>query len=96
MQTEKPLGIHSLACIKLQKLGPGVDPEAFLHTFERIATAAKWPLNQWTLILMPYLTGSAQEIVDTMEPTEIQDYAKVKTAILGTLDLLEAAYHHRF
>ena len=59
------------------------------YTFERIATAAKWPLDQWTLILMPYLTGLVQEVVDMLEPEEIQDYPKVKTAILGTLDLLE-------
>ena len=95
MQTEKPPGKHSLVHIKLQKLGPGDDPEGFLYTFERIATAAKWLLDQWALFIMAYLTGLAQ-VVDTMELMEMQDYAKVKAAILGTLDLSEEVYRHRF
>lgn len=78
------------------KMGPGDDPEAFLHTFEKIAEAVKWPKDQWTLILMPCLTGLVQEIVDTMVPEDAKEYEKVKTTILGTLDLSEEAYRRRF
>ena len=38
-------------------MGPTDNPEADLHTFERVAAAAGWPKEQWTLILIPCLTG---------------------------------------
>uniref|UniRef100_A0ABM5EZV5 CCHC-type domain-containing protein n=1 Tax=Pogona vitticeps TaxID=103695 RepID=A0ABM5EZV5_9SAUR len=82
--------------IKLQKMGPGDDPAAFLHTFERVATSAQWPKDQWALILTPYLTGLPQEIVDTLDPEEAGKYDVVRTAILNTLNLNEEAYRRKF
>lgn len=90
-------GIAFTPCpLKLQKTGPADDPEAFLHTFEKVAEAAKWSREQWTLILMPCLTGLVQEIVDTMVPEDVKECDKVKATILGTLNLSEEAYQRRF
>ena len=45
------------ALIRIQKMGSTDDPEAYLHTFERVAIFAGWLKQQWTLILIPCLTG---------------------------------------
>ena len=78
------------------KMEPANDPEAYLHTFERVAVAAGWPKEQWTLILTPCLTGILQEMVDTLSPEEATCYKTVKMAILHTLNLTEEAYRKRF
>ena len=41
------------APIRMQKMTNTDDPEAYLPTFERAATAAGWPRDQWTLVLIP-------------------------------------------
>ena len=56
------------APIRLQKMTAEDDPEAYLNTFERVALAAGWPKEQWTLILTPCLSGNLQEIIDTLSP----------------------------
>ncbi|XP_078244616.1 uncharacterized protein LOC140705774 [Pogona vitticeps] len=84
------------APIRIQKMSASDDPEAYLHTFERVAVAAGWPKEQWTLILVPCLTGLLQEVVDTLSPQEAAQYESVKTAILRTLNLTEEAYRKRF
>ncbi|XP_042300045.1 uncharacterized protein LOC121917995, partial [Sceloporus undulatus] len=81
--------------LKLMKMGPQDDVEAFLNTFERVAAAAQWPREQWALILTPCLTGPAQEAVDTLSPEDAQDYAKVKATILQTLNISEDTYRLR-
>ncbi|XP_042329940.1 uncharacterized protein LOC121934032 [Sceloporus undulatus] len=80
---------------KLTKMGPQDDAEAFINTFERIATAAKWPRDQWALLLAPCLTGPAQEAVDTLPPTDAKDYDRVKEVILHTLNISEDTYRRR-
>ncbi|XP_078233236.1 uncharacterized protein LOC110090082 isoform X3 [Pogona vitticeps] len=72
------------------------DPEVFLNTFERIATVAGWPQDQWALRLTPCLTGLAQKVVEALDLGEAADYDKVKQAILGTLNLSAEAYRKRF
>ncbi|XP_078243318.1 uncharacterized protein LOC140703916 [Pogona vitticeps] len=82
--------------IRMQKMSASDDPEAYLHTFERVATAAGWPKEQWTLILTPCLTGVLQEVVDTLPTQEATQYETVKGAILQTLNLTEEAYRKKF
>ncbi|XP_042300198.1 zinc finger and SCAN domain-containing protein 9-like, partial [Sceloporus undulatus] len=81
--------------LKLMKMGPQDDVEAFLNTFERVASAAQWPREQWALILTPCLTGPAQEAVDTMSVEDAKDYQKVKETILQTLNISEETYRRR-
>ena len=82
--------------IRIQKMSNTDDPEAYLHTFERVAVAAGWPKEQWTLILVPCLTGLLQEVVDMLSPAEVPQYDMVKTEILRTLNLTEEVYRKRF
>ncbi|XP_042300689.1 uncharacterized protein LOC121918765 [Sceloporus undulatus] len=89
------MGMKRLNPLRLMKMGPQDDVEAFLNTFERVATAAQWPQEQWALILTPCLTGSAQEAVDTMSSEEAKDYQKVKETILQTLNISEETYRLR-
>ncbi|XP_078232779.1 uncharacterized protein LOC140707593 [Pogona vitticeps] len=83
------------APIRMQKMTSSDDPEAYLHTFERVALAAGWPKDQWTLVLIPCLTGLLQEVVDTLSTQEATQYEVVKEAILRTLNLTEETYRKR-
>ena len=42
------------------KLAEGDDVEQYLTTFERLATAYRWPPADWAVFLVPYLTGRAR------------------------------------
>uniref|UniRef100_A0ABM5GND3 CCHC-type domain-containing protein n=1 Tax=Pogona vitticeps TaxID=103695 RepID=A0ABM5GND3_9SAUR len=100
-RTERPAAavrgglIAGPAPIRMQKMTSSDDPEAYLHTFERVAVAAGWPREQWTLILIPCLTGLLQEVVDTLSTQEASQYESVKRAILRTLNLTEETYRKR-
>uniref|UniRef100_A0A8C3FDC5 SCAN box domain-containing protein n=1 Tax=Chrysemys picta bellii TaxID=8478 RepID=A0A8C3FDC5_CHRPI len=67
--------------VRLTKMGPEDDPEAFLVTFEWVAMATQWPLEHWATILAPYLTGPAQ--------------AKVKATILDQTGISPETYRQR-
>lgn len=68
---------------KMTKMTPEDELEAYLHSFERMATMVGWPVNQWTTILIPHLIGPIQLAVDTLPIAEAQDYIKVKKMILN-------------
>ncbi|XP_039350382.1 uncharacterized protein LOC120374581 [Mauremys reevesii] len=82
--------------IRLTKMWPGDDPEAFLVTFERVAIVAGWAQDQWATILAPYLTGTAQTVYRGLSVEAAQDYSQVKAAILDTLDVSPETYRQRF
>lgn len=46
--------------VRVQKMTAADDPEEFLNAFECTAMVAGWPQDQWVLILIPCLIGSAQ------------------------------------
>ncbi|XP_075771804.1 uncharacterized protein LOC142823921 [Pelodiscus sinensis] len=82
--------------IRLTKLGPEDDPEAFLVTFERVATAAKWPQDHWETLLAPYLSGPVQLAYRVMSARDALCYYKVKEAILDQLGVSPETYRQRF
>nr|XP_025040586.1 uncharacterized protein LOC112545836 [Pelodiscus sinensis] len=71
--------------LRLSKLGPQDDPEAFLTTFERVASAAHWPPEQWATLLAPYLSGPAQLAYRSLAIPDALNYAKVREAILDQI-----------
>uniref|UniRef100_A0A452GKW9 SCAN box domain-containing protein n=1 Tax=Gopherus agassizii TaxID=38772 RepID=A0A452GKW9_9SAUR len=77
-------------------MGPGDDPEAFLVTFERVATVAGWNPDHWASILAPYLTGVAQAVYRGLSAEAAQDYGQVKSAILDALDVSPETFRQRF
>ncbi|XP_075753462.1 uncharacterized protein LOC142818329 [Pelodiscus sinensis] len=82
--------------IRLTKLGPDDDPEAFLVTFERVATTAKWPPEHWATLLAPYLSGPAQLAYRGMSASDALCYFKVKEAILDQLGVTPETHRRRF
>ncbi|XP_053872984.1 uncharacterized protein LOC128831041, partial [Malaclemys terrapin pileata] len=82
--------------VRLTKMGPEDDPEAFLVTFERVAIVAGWVPEQWATILAPYLTGTAQTVYRGLSVEAARDYNLVKAAILDALDVSPETYRRRF
>uniref|UniRef100_A0A8C8VE63 SCAN box domain-containing protein n=1 Tax=Pelusios castaneus TaxID=367368 RepID=A0A8C8VE63_9SAUR len=76
-------------------MGSGDDPEAFLVTFERVATATRWPLEHWVTLLAPYLTGPAQKAYRNLDPQSALDYAQVKEAILDQTGVSPETFRQR-
>nr|XP_020671072.1 zinc finger protein 397-like [Pogona vitticeps] len=61
---------------------PWEDTRAFLASFEQVATACRWPKEEWPARLLPALHGEAEEAFQSLEARDREDYGKVKAAIL--------------
>lgn len=59
-----------------------VNMKAFLTSFEQVASACKWPQDQWVTLLVPGLRQEAEEAFNSLSSQERGDYGKVKAAIL--------------
>nr|XP_025036877.1 uncharacterized protein LOC112544605 [Pelodiscus sinensis] len=82
--------------IRLTKMGATDDPEAYLTTFERVATTARWPESHWATILAPYLTGQAQLAYRSLSDRDALHYYKVKEAILDQMGITPETYRQKF
>ncbi|XP_075768766.1 uncharacterized protein LOC112545836 isoform X2 [Pelodiscus sinensis] len=71
--------------LRLSKLGPQDDPEAFLTTFEGVASAARWLPEKWATLLAPYLSGPAQLAYRSLAIPDALNYVKVSEAILDQI-----------
>lgn len=74
---------------------PVDDPEAYLNAFERMATAARWAQTQWAIVLIPCLIGPAQQAVDTLPASDLNDSPKMNATILQMLNLSPKVYRRR-
>lgn len=79
----------------MTKMTKDDDPEAFINSFERMAITAIWPRSQWAAILTPYLSGTAQTVVDILPVMEAKDYEIVRKTILSTLNIIKETYRMR-
>ncbi|XP_013923247.1 PREDICTED: neurotrophin receptor-interacting factor 1-like [Thamnophis sirtalis] len=61
---------------------PWANTKAFLTSFEQVASACKWPQDQWATLLAPGLRQEAAEAFNSLSGQERRDYGKVKAAIL--------------
>ena len=68
---------------RLTKLGPDDDVEAYLETFEQVATREGWPEAQWACIVAPFLTGPAQQASQDINPGDAGLYPALKAAVLA-------------
>lgn len=50
--------------IKVPKMTPPDDLEAFIHAVEHTAVATDWPKRYWVAVLLPCLIGPVQQAVD--------------------------------
>ncbi|KAH0630562.1 hypothetical protein JD844_013736 [Phrynosoma platyrhinos] len=61
---------------------PWEDTKAFLVSFEQVAKACRWPVDEWAARLLPALSGEAEQAFQSLEASDREDYGKVKAAIL--------------
>ncbi|XP_028666127.1 uncharacterized protein LOC114658193 [Erpetoichthys calabaricus] len=80
----------------LQKMTAGEDFEAYLQTFEQIATQSGWPRSQWSKILGPFLTGEALKAYNELENEKYKDYNKMKNEIQSRLRISYALSGQKF
>ncbi|MGL5294258.1 MAG: hypothetical protein ACRC9V_10915 [Aeromonas sp.] len=71
----------------LTKLTDQDDVEAYLHTFEVIATREAWDKSEWVKILAPFLTGKAQQAYYALPPAVTEDYGVLKAEIHARMGL---------
>ncbi|KAG1926960.1 hypothetical protein F2P79_024577 [Pimephales promelas] len=81
---------------RLHPLTRDDDIEQFLTTFERMATACRWPQANWAIRLVPLLTGKARGAYVAMDGNDAEDYKKVKEAILMKYQINAEIYRQRF
>uniref|UniRef100_A0AAZ1XAK3 Uncharacterized protein n=1 Tax=Oreochromis aureus TaxID=47969 RepID=A0AAZ1XAK3_OREAU len=62
----------------IPKLKVGDDIEQYLITFERLAVVYHWPEVEWTVRLVPYLSGRARVAYVAIAAEDTEDYKKVK------------------
>ncbi|KAM9294036.1 uncharacterized protein PAF06_018184 [Gastrophryne carolinensis] len=79
----------------LQKMTPADDVEAFLATFERIATREAWPKESWAGLVAPFLIGEAQKAYYDLEQDAAQDFNQLKAEILARLGVTIAVRAQR-
>ncbi|CAI5669135.1 unnamed protein product [Oreochromis niloticus] len=70
--------------------------EVYFESFERIATALRWPRDAWAILLQCKLVGKAQEVCSSLSTECSLDYDKLKSAILLAYELVPEAYRQRF
>ncbi|XP_047249232.1 uncharacterized protein LOC124885079 isoform X2 [Girardinichthys multiradiatus] len=81
---------------KLQKRSEEDDIEHFLITFERMASACRWPRTDWAFHLIPLLTGKARSAFVHMDVDLSMIYDQVKLAILQKYEINSETYRQRF
>ncbi|KAL2103054.1 hypothetical protein ACEWY4_002222 [Coilia grayii] len=86
----------TVAAPKMAPFREDEDIEHYLTTFERIAMASRWPMDIWALYLVPLLSGKARAAYVAMDVRDVQDYAKVKRAILAKFEIDSETYRQRF
>ncbi|KAK0131140.1 hypothetical protein N1851_034164 [Merluccius polli] len=70
--------------------------DAYFESFERVATAFKWPKEAWAPLLQSKLTGKAREVMKKLPLSDSLDYEVLKAAVLRTYSLVPEAYRQRF
>ncbi|KAI7799815.1 hypothetical protein IRJ41_012432 [Triplophysa rosa] len=80
----------------MTKLTAQDDIEAYLHTFEVIATREAWDKAEWVKILAPFLTGEAQRAYVALQPLASEDYDALKREILARLGISPISVAQQF
>lgn len=91
-----PLGSASALPYRLSKQIVDDDVEAFLRTFEATAQVAGWPQTEWVIILGPYLTGLAQVLLKLLPLQDLNNYDRVKAAILDRYEIMPETQQQHF
>ena len=86
--------------VKIPKLPPfneGKDNmDSYLKRFERFATNAKWPKEEWATNLSTLLQGKALDVYSRLSSSEATDYDKLCDALLKRYQLTEEGFRQKF
>ncbi len=91
-----PVTAPSIAHVPLMKMGPQDDPEAFVDLFEKTAEACGWARTQWSVRLIPLLTGEAQVAAQQLPVASLLAYDDLKRAILQRVGRTPEQHRQRF
>ena len=86
--------------VKIPKLPPFSDGkdnmDSYLKRFERFATNAKWPKEEWATNLSTLLQGKALDVYSRLSSAEALDYDKLCDALLKRYQLTEEGFRQKF
>ncbi|KAL0182077.1 hypothetical protein M9458_021452, partial [Cirrhinus mrigala] len=80
----------------LNKMGPQDDPEAFLDLFEKTAENGGWPKEQWSMRLIPLLSGEAQVAAQQLPVQNLLVFDDLKRAIIQPVGRNPEQHRQRF
>ncbi|XP_060095034.1 zinc finger protein ZFP2-like [Heteronotia binoei] len=72
------------------------DAKAFLASFEQVALACQWPRDKWAMLLLPALSGEAEQAFNSLGVQDREDYGKVKAAIFRREAITRERQRQRF
>jgi hypothetical protein len=72
------------------------DMDAYLQRFELFAQIQKWKKEEWAVSLSPLLTGKGLQVFTCMSAGEVNDYDKLKKALLKRYQLTEEGFNRKF
>jgi len=70
--------------------------DSYLNRFEQFATSQRWDLSTWALCLSALLRGRALDVNSMMSKDDVNDYEKLKTALLKRYQLTADGFRKRF
>lgn len=72
------------------------DLDAYIKRFERFATTAGWPEDEWATTLSTLLSGRALELYSRLPSEKADDYDELKLALLHRYDFTEEGFRTKF
>ena len=85
---------------KSPKLPPFCDTrdniDSYLQRFERYAQTQSWPTEDWAISLSALLTGKALDVYTRLPLTDLNNYDKLKLALLKRFQLTADGFHNKF
>ena len=70
--------------------------DSYLKRFERFATNAKWPKEEWATNLSSLLQGKALDVYSRLSTTDATNYDKLCDALLKRYQLTEEGFRQKF
>jgi len=70
--------------------------DSYLNRFEQFATSQRWDPSTWALCLSALLRGRALDVYSMMSKDDVNDYEKLKSALLNRYQLTADGFRKRF
>jgi len=70
--------------------------DSYLNRFEQFATSQRWDPSTWALCLSALPRGRALDVYSMMSKDDVNDYEKLKSALLKRYQLTADGFRKRF